>query len=83
MINKNISSIEKTPKDPDLWEKLPKILPYPPYQPRIILYGIGGQEGTYVYACPGGWDNGAIQVYAVKTPPSTCEENTTDTKTTT
>lgn len=90
-VNKSIP-IEKIPKDPDLWEKIPKMPPCPPTivygvfprPPRVLLYGIGWQEGTYVYACPGGWDNGTIQVYAVNMPSSTCETETNiDTKTTT
>lgn len=90
-VNKSIP-IEKIPKDPDLCEKIPKMPPCPPTivygvfprPPRVLLYGIGGQEGTYVYACPGGWDNGTIQVYAVNMPSSTCETETNiDTKTTT
>jgi hypothetical protein len=63
---------------------------YPPY--RIVLYGVSPgivkvygvvypNQGTYVYACPSDWHM-TTSMYAVKTLPSTCDDNNTVTKTT-
>lgn len=60
----------------DIFKKTEPIFP-PPY--RVVLYGVTPgnvkvygvtyPEGTYIYACPGDWQDGTTAIYAVKTPP--------------
>ena len=88
--------IKTTKEDEEInkdWDNL-KIIS--PSLTRVIVYGVPSDyervrvyavvypkdQGTYIYACPGDWQI-TTSMYAVKTPPSACEDNTTKTKTTT
>jgi len=65
----------------DLWEKnepkipdsFPKVVLYGVFPGTVRVYGVVQPERTYVYACPGNWqDNSSI--YAVNMSPPTCND---------